>query len=126
LELRADAANSAEYGGADIAVQQQQAYPDIQPLELNTPPSAVFNAALHAIRKLGWDIVAQNQQQGLIEATDTTFWFGFKDDVVIRITAQNSGSRVDIRSVSRVGRSDVGANAARIRAFIQELQKHIS
>jgi uncharacterized protein (DUF1499 family) len=55
---------------------------------------------------------------GLVEATATTFWFGFKDDVVVRVVANAAGSRIDIRSVSRVGQSDIGANAARIEKFL--------
>jgi len=64
--------------------------------------------------------VDENPAEGRIEATATTRWFGFKDDVVLRIVpAAGNGSRVDIRSVSRVGRSDVGTNARRIRAFLK-------
>jgi uncharacterized protein (DUF1499 family) len=81
--------------------------------------------ALKAVNELGWEIASQDPQKGLIEATDTTFWFGFKDDVVIRIKPQDNGSRVDIRSVSRVGRSDVGTNAARILAFIQAFRNNL-
>ncbi|MGD8594696.1 MAG: DUF1499 domain-containing protein [Gammaproteobacteria bacterium] len=125
LALRANAPNSAEYGGKEIAAQQRQAYPDIQPLEISIAPEAAFTVALKAVKELGWEIAAQNPQKGLIEATDTTFWFGFKDDVVIRIKPQNTGSRVDIRSVSRVGRSDVGTNAARIRAFIKAFRNNL-
>jgi uncharacterized protein (DUF1499 family) len=71
---------------------------------------------------MGWEIAEADAAAGRIEATDTTFWFGFKDDVVIRIRpAEDGGSIVDIRSKSRVGMSDVGANAARIRAFRDRL-----
>ena len=123
--LRADAPNSTEYGGPQGAAQQHEAYPDIQPVDVSVAPKTAFNTALQAGRQLGWAIIAQDPQTGRIEATDSTFWFGFKDDVVIRITAHDNGSRVDIRSVSRVGRSDVGTNAARIRAFLREFQKDI-
>jgi uncharacterized protein (DUF1499 family) len=66
--------------------------------------------------------VAADAREGRIEATDTTRWFGFKDDVVIRVRPDAAGSRVDVRSKSRVGRGDAGANAARIRRFRSELQ----
>ena len=66
-------------------------------------------------------IVASDPQSGRIEATDTTFWFGFKDDVVIRVAPAGDGSRVDVRSLSRVGLSDVGTNAARIRKYLAAL-----
>ena len=125
LALRANAPNSAEYGGEEIAEQQRKAYPDIQPLQINISPQDVFAVALKTVEDLGWQIAGQQPEKGLIEATDTTFWFGFKDDVVIRIQPNDDGSRVDIRSVSRVGRSDVGANAERIRRFIQAFQKNM-
>jgi uncharacterized protein (DUF1499 family) len=82
------------------------------------PPEQTYENALAAARRMKWQIVEGNRQEGRIEATATTRWFGFKDDVVIRIvpTAGN-GSRLDIRSVSRVGKTDVGANACRIRDF---------
>jgi uncharacterized protein (DUF1499 family) len=124
LALRADAPNSVEYGGESIASQQQEAYPAIQPILTDSSPDVAFTAALRAAHDLGWNIVAQKPQQGRIEAVDTTFWFGFKDDVVIRIKAREKGSRVDIRSVSRVGRSDVGTNARRIREFIQAFHRY--
>jgi hypothetical protein len=121
LPLRADAPNPAEYGGPAIAAAQQQAYPDLQPLALPRPPEAVFGRAVEAARRAGWEIVASDSAAGRIEATATTGWFGFKDDVVVRIRPANEGSRVDVRSVSRVGRSDVGTNARRIRAYLVDL-----
>jgi uncharacterized protein (DUF1499 family) len=121
LPLRADAPNPAEYGGPAIAAAQQQAYPDLQPLALSQPPEAVFGRAVEAARRAGWEIVASDSAAGRIEATATTGWFGFKDDVVVRIRPANEGSRVDVRSVSRVGRSDVGTNARRIRAYLVDL-----
>jgi uncharacterized protein (DUF1499 family) len=71
---------------------------------------------------MGWDIVAADAPAGRIEATATTRWFGFKDDVVVRIEPAGEGSRIDVRSVSRVGGSDVGTNAKRIRAYLRRLQ----
>lgn len=126
LALRQNAANSVEYAGEEIASQQRAAYPDIQPVVTSVSPQAAYDAALEVAQKLGWDIVGQSPQQGRIEAVDTTFWFGFKDDVVIRISPHDGGSHVDIRSVSRVGRSDVGANAARIRAFIRLFKERVN
>ncbi|MCK9539416.1 DUF1499 domain-containing protein [Dokdonella sp.] len=126
LPLRADAPNAAAYAGAAVAAQQHQAYPDIQPLQLKAAPAAVFDAALKAGKAMGWDIVAEDPAQGRIEATATTFWFGFKDDVVIRIRPNAQGTRLDIRSESRVGKSDVGKNAARIRAFRDRLETSLA
>jgi uncharacterized protein (DUF1499 family) len=71
---------------------------------------------------MGWEIVAADSAAGRIEATATSAWFGFKDDVVVRITPEGDGSRVDVRSVSRVGKGDVGANAARIRDYLERLK----
>jgi uncharacterized protein (DUF1499 family) len=72
---------------------------------------------------MGWQIIDSDQGQGRIEASATTVWFGFVDDVVIRIKTVGSGSRIDVRSESRVGKSDIGANAKRIRIFLKEMQK---
>lgn len=122
LPLRADAPNPAGYGGAEIAAQQREGYPDIAPLALEQPPAEVFPWALDAAREMGWEVVAADSAAGRIEATATTAWFGFKDDVVVRITPAAGGSRVDVRSVSRVGTSDVGANAERIREYLGRLR----
>lgn len=124
LRLRKEAQNPAAYGGAEIAAEQHKAYPDIAPLFLETPADVAFERSLNTARKLGWEIVHADARQGIIEATDTTFWFRFKDDVVVRITAEGDTSRVDIRSLSRVGKSDVGTNASRIRTFFAALRKN--
>lgn len=121
LPLRADAPNPAEYGGPEIAAAQLGGYPDLKTHRMEVAPAQALARAEQAARGLGWEIVAVDAAAGRIEATDTTFWFGFKDDVVIRIEPDGAGSRVDVRSVSRVGGSDVGANAARIRAFLDQL-----
>lgn len=123
VPLRADAPNPVEYPGDDVAEQQHQAYPDIQPLELSQSADLAFEQALQTARDLGWEIVSSAPAKGRIEATATTFWFGFKDDVVIRITPAGAGSRLDIRSKSRVGRSDLGTNAARIRRFVSRFEE---
>jgi len=121
LPLRADAPNPAVYGGPDIAQAQIGAYPDLRTHRIDVAPAEAFDRALQVARDMGWEIVAADTAAGRIEATDTTFWFGFKDDVVIRVKADGAGSRVDVRSVSRVGESDVGTNARRIRAYLRAL-----
>jgi uncharacterized protein (DUF1499 family) len=123
LPLRENAPNSSEYGGPEIGAKQRAAYPDLVPAVLPVPPNKAYEQALTAARKMGWVIVDANPADGQIEATDTTLWFGFKDDIVIRITPAELGSRVDIRSVSRVGKSDVGINAKRIRKYLKELKQ---
>jgi uncharacterized protein (DUF1499 family) len=122
LPLRAGAPNPSAYGGPEIAAQQRAAYPDVGPLSLELPPAATFALALRAARESGWEIVAADSAAGRIEATATTAWFGFKDDVVVRVGGDGAGSRVDVRSVSRVGLSDVGTNASRIRDYLGRLR----
>jgi len=85
-------------------------------------PNIAFERAKGAIEESGWQIVREDPSAGRIEAVATTRWFGFQDDVIVRITAEGSGSRVDVRSKSRVGRSDLGTNAQRIRAYQRRLQ----
>ena len=84
-------------------------------------PEQVFERVVAVARGLGWTIVAAVPEEGRVEATDETFWFGFTDDIVIRIRSDPQGSRIDIRSTSRVGVSDLGVNAARVQAFIDKL-----
>lgn len=126
VPLRREAPNPVVYGGAEIAAQQRQAYPEIQPLMVDQAPDEVFEQALALVQARGWQVVAADAEAGRIEATDTTFWFGFKDDVVIRIRAQDGGTRVDMRSLSRVGLSDVGTNARRIHGFLRALKARLS
>jgi uncharacterized protein (DUF1499 family) len=125
LPLRAQAPNPATYGGPTIAAQQREGYPDIVPADYPVGTDAAFEAALAAARELGWTVVAMDEAGGRIEAIDRTFWFGFADDIVIRIRPSDAGSRIDVRSVSRVGVSDVGTNAARIRAFLAQLDEEL-
>ena len=123
LPLRATAANPPEYLGGDVTVQQRRAYPDIQPLILRSSTAETFDRARAVVGDLGWELVGEDRSMGRIEAVDTTFWFGFKDDVVIRITpGAGDGSRVDVRSKSRVGLGDLGTNARRVREFLLRLQ----
>ena len=123
LPLRAEAPNPAEYGGDSIAQQQRVAYPDVQPLVVDAPADRAFAIALEAARERDWEIVAADAAQGRIEATATTFWFGFKDDVVVRVRPIDTRSLVDVRSVSRVGRGDVGKNAERIQAYLEKVRE---
>jgi len=121
IPLRSGAKNPIEYGGAKVAELQHRGYPDIAPLVLPTTPDAAFNKALDAARQMGWEVVASEPRTGRIEATATTPFFGFKDDVVIRITPVPTGSRIDVRSLSRIGGSDVGTNAKRVRAYLAKI-----
>ncbi len=121
-DARKAAPNGIEYKGAEIAGQQKQAYPDIAPFISALPPAQLFTKAENAARAAGWEIVAADAQAGRIEATATTLIYAFKDDIVIRIAPKDSGSQLDMRSMSRLGLSDVGANAKRIREFFVSLK----
>jgi len=123
LPLRAGAPNPATYGGSEVADAQRRSYPDIKPLLLSVPAGAAYKQALASARGMGWELVASDSTAGRIEATATTPWFGFKDDVVVRVRPEGSGSRIDVRSVSRVGKSDVGANAQRIRTYLADVAR---
>lgn len=117
-----NAPGRTDYGGAALAEQQRAAYPDLQPVMLPDAPADAFGRALAAVERMGWAPLASDPDSLRIEATARTFWFGFEDDVVIRIEAAGeSGSLVDVRSLSRVGVSDLGANARRVRAFLATL-----
>ena len=121
VSLRGETSNPLEYTGSELAAAQRGAYPDIVPLTLVGSSTETFDRALEVVSELGWELVDADRQAGRIEATDTTFWFGFKDDIVVRVRPVGSGSRVDVRSISRVGGGDLGANAARIREFSRRL-----
>ena len=120
VPLRKDAPNPLEYS-QEVARQQREAYPDIKPLILEMPAAQVFDRAVQAARDAGWDIVNVSAETWRIEATDTTTFFGFKDDIVVRLTPIGSRTVVDVRSVSRLGRGDVGTNARRIREYLAAL-----
>jgi len=120
LPLRRGARNPVDYVPA-TAAEQRKGYPDITPLQLPVAPPVVFDNAERAARAMGWQIAAAAPDKLRIEAIDTTLMFGFKDDIVVRITPQDGGSVVDVRSLSRVGGSDLGANAKRVRAYLKRV-----
>jgi len=119
------APNSKVYGGVGVAAYQEEAYPDIKPLILSNSADNVYDLVLEVVKEKDWKIWEKNRKEKHIEATETTFWFGFSDDVVIHITTMESGeTRVDVRSTSRFGGGgDGGTNARRIRSFLAALKK---
>lgn len=117
LQLRDSGDNALDWQSAE-AETQREAYPDLAPIQTSLSLQQARTRALQVAADLGWEIVDSDSRPGYIEAVDTTFWFGFKDDIVIRIEASANGSSIDLRSASRVGSGDMGANAKRIRAFI--------
>ena len=121
LQMRSDAVTPAAYPGKTVADQQHQAYPDLLPIVLSIPPAEAFKKVDSVATAMGWEIVARAPAEGRVEAIDTSQWFGFHDDIVVRIRPEGTGCRIDIRSKSRVGRADLGANAHRIRTFTSKL-----
>lgn len=117
IPLREPGSNPIEYGGPDVAAVQRQVHPEVQPIFTNLGRTEAFQRAFETAEALGWEIVAGDPNTGIIEAIDTTTFFRFKDDIVIRISDDGSGSRIDLRSRSRVGLSDLGKNAARILEY---------
>lgn len=121
---REAAPNAVDYPGESFARRQRRAYPDIQPRHFPLPLATVRAAAEAAVLDMGWEIADISiDAVDTIEATATTRWFGFKDDVVIRLTQESDGIRVDMRSASRLGRGDAGANAKRIRDYFDALER---
>src|SRR3954465_2527116 len=110
--------NNGEYKGAKAVELQRRNYPDIAPVTLDLPPPAAFDRALAAAKRLGWAIVETDKEAGRIEASEKSRWFGFTDDVVVRVAPAAAGSRIDVRSSSRVGTGDFGVNAARVRRYL--------
>ncbi len=121
-----DAQNPPEYSGPEAAAAQKQAFPDLQPLYISQPANVVFAAAQAVVAEKGWTLVDASEVDGRIEATAETGWVRFKDDVVIRIQPGRDQTRVDVRSKSRVGRGDMGANARRVQDFLSALQSQLA
>lgn len=123
-ELRTPAHNALDrLVPRNLAALQEESYPDLSPVLIDRPFDQAFEQVVALVKKRSWEVIAVSAEEGRIEATDTTPIMGFKDDIVIRLQAMGSRTRVDIRSASRVGESDLGVNAARIRLFLTDLGK---
>ena len=124
VPLRQNAPNGYEYGVSEawpaekLGATTIEAYPGLKPIESDLSVSDAVDRSESILQAMGLQIVAVDKNAGLVEATATTFWFGFKDDIIVRIVKDGEGSKIDLRSMSRVGQSDVGANAARITDFL--------
>lgn len=118
-DSRAGAKNSLVYGGAKVAETQQKLYPDLAPTQSSLSAPEAYAKALNIAKDAGWEIVAEDADALRFEATARTSVYAFMDDIVVVVSTLDSGGRVDICSISRVGRSDQGVNAARVKAFIQ-------
>lgn len=129
--VRGEGANKADYPGDRFARQQAQAYPDIRPLVVERPVDEVFDLIVTTVRGrrgLGWSVLVEEPpslkpaKPGFIEATERSTVLGFVDDVIVRVTGNDAQTRIDVRSASRFGAHDMGANASRIRRFLREVQ----
>jgi uncharacterized protein (DUF1499 family) len=105
------------YPGESFAAQQRAGYPDLLPIPVSGAPDAVFARSVEVAEELGWKITMQDGASGTFEAVDVSSVFGFVDDIVVRVRGEGDETVVDVRSKSRDGKGDMGANAARIRAF---------
>lgn len=114
------------YDGPEVAAKQKQAYPDLKTLVVSAPPKKVFESADKVVKDMGMEIVDASEPDLRIEATATSLLYGFKDDMVVRIVGADGSTRVDVRSKSRLGRSDLGQNANRIREFLSRLNSALA
>jgi len=110
--------NTLVYGGPEIAVQQLEAFPDIKPIMSSLSPDEAYAKALTVGQAMGWEIIGADPVAKRFEGTARTPFFRFVDDTVVVVTATAGGSRIDVRSVSRIGFGDIGVNALRVREFI--------
>jgi uncharacterized protein (DUF1499 family) len=126
VPLRKNAPNGYEYGATEawpaekLGATTMEAYPGLKPIESDLSVADAVDRAEATLLAMGLEVVAVDRDAGVVEATATTFWFGFKDDMVVRVVGDGEGSRIDLRSMSRVGQSDLGANAARITDFLDQ------
>ncbi len=123
-DIREEAPNEVEYAGSEVAEIQKEHYPDIQPLFLDMSVPEAFDKAAESARSMRWKIHAIDRENHRIEATHQIMWFGFKDDVVIRVRRDSARNRtrVDMRSASRIGKGDLGENARRIKRYMSTLR----
>ena len=126
-DIRRYMPNPLTYGTENMPAEklarfQEESYPNIKPLVLDISVNAALDRAAAAFTEIGIELIGRNDDLGLVEGTDETFWFGFKDDVVVRVRPGSGGTIVDVRSISRVGQSDLGVNAKRVRAVIAAIK----
>jgi uncharacterized protein (DUF1499 family) len=124
-KVRSAGDHPVAYDGPEVAAQQREGYPDLKPLMVSADAATVFAAAGQVVDSMGMELVDASESDLRIEATQTSLFYGFKDDIVVRIVATPDATRVDVRSKSRVGRSDIGQNAKRIKAFLAKLETEL-
>ena len=122
---------TVEYAGLYAAELQRTAYPDVEPLSVSVTPKIAYDAAMAVIVRRKWRVVVDRPPQpprrdGVIEAVARTAIMGFRDDVSLRVRAEDDGARIDVRSASRYGRHDFGTNAARIKSLLDDIDDRVS
>ena len=121
---------TVEYAGLYAAEQQRRAYPDVETLSVGTPPKNAYDAAMAVIVRRKWRVVVdrppQPRREGVIEAVARTPIMGFRDDVAVRVRVEDEGAKIDVRSASRFGRHDFGANASRIRSLLEDIDERVT
>ena len=123
--VRGEGDHPVSYDGAEVGAQQREAYPELKPLMVSADAATVFAAAKKVVDSMGMELVDASESDLRIEATQTSRFYGFKDDIVVRIVALPDATRVDVRSKSRVGRSDIGQNAKRIKSYLAKLEAEL-
>jgi uncharacterized protein (DUF1499 family) len=124
IRIEEESPNGADYDTEQTELQLE-GYPDLKTATFDKPYEDVYQAALKTVEGMGMEVVGTEENAGRIEATATTFWWGFKDDMVVRVNPFTTPVEVDVRSKSRVGRSDLGANAKRIETFLKKLEANL-
>jgi uncharacterized protein (DUF1499 family) len=121
--LAINAGRDMHYAGAALAAQQRAAYTTLVPLRLNASADEAFRQVEAAAKRMpGWEITRDDPAARAVEGVATSRLFRFKDDFVIEVRPQDDSSLVQMRSKSRDGKGDLGANAARIDAFFATLR----
>ncbi|MCY4199221.1 MAG: DUF1499 domain-containing protein [Gammaproteobacteria bacterium] len=119
--LRPESSNSLFYESERIGPIQREAYPDLKPLVVAVTHDELHRQVKRVLEEMGMTVTRDDPVAGEIEAIATTFWFGFEDDLVVRLREVEDGTRMDMRSVSRVGLGDMSANANRIAEVIERV-----
>jgi uncharacterized protein (DUF1499 family) len=122
VALRGEGTNPLDYDADKVGKLQLEKYPSIKPLDTTLAPAAAVRRSAEVLEGMGLEVVNVDETAGIVEAVATTFWYGFRDDVVVRVRESGAGSRIDVRSVSRVGVGDMGTNARRIGEFLKRFQ----
>ncbi len=122
VSIRGVNSNSLDYNSEYTGSLQQKHYPSLQTLRIPIGVDEALNKTIDVFEQLGFEVVHVDEGNKIVEATATTFWFGFKDDVVARVRQSDDGVIYDVRSISRVGLSDLGTNARRVEKILERLE----